>query len=635
MASSATDVFISYKAEDRARLKPLVAALEAEGFSVWWDAHIGTGADWREEIQQHLDAARCVIVAWSERSVGHEGHFVRDEATRAKRRGSYVPIRLDDVEPPLGFGEVQAPLFSGWKGKRSDPRFVALADAVNARLTGEVPAVRRATVAEPKVSRRTVMVGGVGALAVAGVGGWALFKPGAAAASNRIAVMSFSNMSGDPGQAYFAEGIAEELRGALSRIGMQVIGRTSSDAVKDLDAQAAAAKLGVANILTGSVRRSPETIRVGAQLVNGKDGVEKWAQNYDRAPGDTIKIQTDIATQVASALSIALGAVKKAALTLGGTANAKAQDLYLQADALAKSADSAEAFQKIISLFDAALAADPNYGDAHLSKASVLVSYAVQYTTNPAQIADMLGRAEESARRAASLMPGSGRPAAMFAQMSALRLDFLASVRGFEQALAAEPNDGFVLRRALNVLPWLGDGAQSLALADRFIALDPLNPSAYYSRGLCLDVLRRYAEAIEFFDKALAIAPQRTDPKSSISDMLILLNRRDEARAVLAKIPPNDVFRQTDEAILAARGGDRAGAEAILAKLRAVDGDAASYQYGQIYTQLGDADRAFAAFDKAVEVRDPGLLTFKRDPFLDPIRRDPRYAALLTRLKFP
>jgi TolB-like protein len=629
------DVFVSYKAEDRARLKPLVAALEAEGFSVWWDAHIGGGTDWRDEIQQHLDAARCVIVAWSERSVGPEGQFVCDEAARAKKAGTYLPIKIDKVDPPLGFGGIQALSLVGWKGKRSDPRFVALADAVNARLTGEVPAVRRATAAEPKVSRRTVMVGGVGALAVAGVGGWALLKPGAAAASNRIAVMSFSNMSGDPGQAYFADGIAEELRGALSRIGMQVIGRASSDAVKDLDTQAAAAKLGVANILTGSVRRSPETIRVGAQLVNGKDGVEKWAQNYDRAPGDTIKIQTDIATQVASALSIALGAVKKAALTLGGTANAKAQDLYLQAEALRKSADNAEAMQKVLALFDAALAADPSYGDAHLGKADILASSAVQYATSPAQLTEMLGRAEVSLKRAASLMPGSGRPAAMFADISSYRLDFVAALRGLEQALAAEPNDSFVLRKALNSLPWLGDGAQALALADRCIALDPLNPSAYYLRGLCLYVLRRYAEAIDAYNKALAIAPQLNQPRYYISNSLILLNRPGEARAVLAKTPPDDVFRQTNEAILAARGGNRVGAEALIAKIRAAFGDAASYQYGQIYTQLGDADRAFAAFDKAVEVRDPGMLNFKRDPFLDPIRRDPRFAALLTRLKFP
>ena len=78
-----SEVFLSYKAEDRPRLKPLVAALEADGCHVWWDAHIGGGTDWREEIQEHLDAARCVIVAWSERSVGHDGRFVKDEATRA------------------------------------------------------------------------------------------------------------------------------------------------------------------------------------------------------------------------------------------------------------------------------------------------------------------------------------------------------------------------------------------------------------------------------------------------------------------------------------------------------------------------------------------------------------------------
>ena len=634
MASPTTDVFVSYKAEDRARLTPFVKALEAEGFTVWWDAHIGTGANWREEIQQHLDAARCVIVAWSQHSVGPEGHFVRDEATRAKRRGSYVPIRLDDVEPPLGFGEVQAPLFSGWKGRRSDPRFVALVDAVKAHVTGEAPVVRP-TLTQPKVSRRTVIAGGVGALAVAGVGSWALLKPGTAAASNRIAVMSFSNMSGDPAQTYFSDGIAEELRGALTRIGMQVIGKASCDAVKDLAIPAAAAKLGVANILTGSVRRSPETIRVGAQLVSGKDGVEKWAQNYDRAPGDTIKIQTDIATQVASALSVALGAAKKAVLKLGGTANAKAQDLYLQAMALSTNADSPEAFDKIIALYDAALADDPNYGDVHLGKATALTIFAPQFAKNPAQLAAMLGLAEQSAKRAAALMPGSGKPTAILASISADRLDFVASLRGFEHALAAEPTDGFVLSGALDAWTWFGDRARALALADRLIALDPLGPGVIIQHGFVLYVLRRYAEAIDAFHKALVIAPKLNLPRYYISHNLILLDRPKEARAVLAKVPADDVFRQIDEAILAARGGDLADAEAIIAKIRTVKGDSSSYQYGQIYTQLGDANRAFAAFDKAIEVRDPGLGFFKTDPFLDPIRRDPRYAALLKRLNFP
>ena len=129
MACPAPDVFLSYKAEDRARLKPLVEALEAEGFTVWWDAQIGGGTNWHEDIEQHLDAAKCVLVAWSKRSVGHDGHFVRDEARRAQRRDAYVPVCLDPVDPPLGFGEIQALPLKGWKGDRGDARFQAVADA--------------------------------------------------------------------------------------------------------------------------------------------------------------------------------------------------------------------------------------------------------------------------------------------------------------------------------------------------------------------------------------------------------------------------------------------------------------------------------------------------------------------------
>ena len=388
-------------------------------------------------------------------------------------------------------------------------------------------------------------------------------------------------------------------------------------------------------ILTGSVRRSPETIRIGAQLVNGSDGVEKWAQNYDRAPGDTIKIQTDIATQVAGALSIELGAVKKAALTLGGTANAKAQDLYLQADTLVKSADSAQVFRKAITLCDAALAGDANYGDAHLGKAVALARFATQYITSPAELAQWLDRADQSARRAATLMPGSGRPMAMFAEISADRLDFVHSLRGFSDALTAEPNNTFVLRRALNNLPWLTDGASALALANRLIGLDPLDASAYGLRGVCLYVLRRYEDATRASNKALALAPQRNNIRAWLSRSLILLNRAGEARAVLEKMPLDNPLRQTNDAIFRARGGDRAGAETLIARIRAVSGDSSSFQYGQVYAQIGDLDRAFAALDQAVKAVDPGLLQVKRDPFLDPIRRDPRYAALLQRLNFP
>src|SRR5215210_629708 len=178
MAGPATDVFLSYKAEDRPRLPPLVAPLEAEGFTVWWDARIGADANWREDIQQHLDAAKCVIVAWSKRSVGQEGNFVRDEATRAQRRGAYLPIRIDLVDPPLGFGEVQASPLRGWKGDRSDVRYQALVEAVRRCASGEGIGHSTIQFDEPRVSRRAAIAGGAGiALVAAAGGGWLLLKP--------------------------------------------------------------------------------------------------------------------------------------------------------------------------------------------------------------------------------------------------------------------------------------------------------------------------------------------------------------------------------------------------------------------------------------------------------------------------
>ena len=113
-----SDVFVSYKAEDRPRVRPLVEALESDGLSVWWDAHIGGGDAWRDSIEKQLEDACCVLVVWSKRSVGPEGHFVRDEAARAQRKHVYFPVLIDRVEPPLGFGESQAISLIGWRGSQ-------------------------------------------------------------------------------------------------------------------------------------------------------------------------------------------------------------------------------------------------------------------------------------------------------------------------------------------------------------------------------------------------------------------------------------------------------------------------------------------------------------------------------------
>ena len=632
MASSATDVFVSYKAEDRVRLSPLVKALEAEGFTVWWDAHIGGGTDWREEIQQHLDAARCVIVAWSERSVGSEGRFVRDEASTAQQAGSYVPIKIDAVKPPLGFGEVQAIDFVGWKGKRAAPCFIALVDAVNAHLTGEAPVVRRAVVAEPKVSRRTVMAGGVGALAVAGVGGWALLKPGAAAASNRIAVMSFSNMSGDPAQAYFSDGIAEELRGALSRIGMQVIGKASCDAVKDLAIPAAASKLGVAHILTGSVRRSPETIRVAAQLVNGKDGVEKWAQNYDRAPGDTIKIQSDIATQVASALSVALGAVKKAALIIGGTANAKAQDFYLQAMAVRGRDDTENGSLAAIALLDRALELDPQYAEAYARKAQYIEFWASSFAASVAQKERGQLQAIESARWAIRIAPKLSLGYGALGAIHQDQLQLRRSLEEFQQAEALRGPDLLTLAIYALVLSQARQQAKAISTVEPAIRLDPLNPVGPELQAWILFNGRQYEDSTGVARRALKLDQERHRARAYLGNALLMLGRSDEAAREFQKLPADDYHRLVGEAAIAARAGKRDEARKAIAAIERRYGDSAYYQFAQVYAQAGLLSQGVEALETAWEKRDPGVSSIQVDPFLDPLRKDPRVSAIAARV---
>ena len=633
MAIPATDIFLSYKAEDRSRLEPLVAALEAAGFGVWWDARIGGGADWRREIEQHLDAAKCVIVAWSRGSVGPQGHFVRDEATRAFKRGTYLPICLDPVDVPLGFGEVQALSLKGWTDDAKDPRLAALLEVVRDRVSGKHVAPSW-PVELPQVPRRAVVAGGVGLAAAAAAGGWLWLRPDSAN-EKRIAVLPFVNLSNDPAQTYFSDGIAEELRAALSRIGMEVIGRASSVAVKDLDTRAAAAKLDVAHILTGTVRRSSDVIRVTAQLVSGKDGVERWAQSYDRAPGDAILIQTDIAQNVARALSIALGQAGRAALAMGGTADGLAQDLLLRGREQWVSANSAGQLNKALTVTDAAIARDQGYADAHVQRAMILTTIAESYPEDGAEVARQLGSAEVSARRAAKLAPQHGAAHVALARIAYNRLDVDGILRHTEHALKLSPDDPQVLLDASTTMASLGRAGYGLKLVDRLIALDGLNARAYARKSLILLLLRRYREAIEAVRRADSIAPGNPARAAVAGDAWLQLGQPSKALAEYAKMPADDYLRLTGEAIAAAKAGDRRTAERKMAVMRGLFGASTSYQYAVIHAQLGDRDRAFAELDTALAARDPGLVGLKTDVFFDPIRKDPRYATLISKMRFP
>ena len=634
MASPATDVFLSYKAEDRARLAPLVDALEAEGFTVWWDAHIGGGTNWHEDIEQHLEAAKCVVVAWSKRSIGHDGHFVRDEARRAQRRDAYVPVCLDGVEPPLGFGEIQALPLKSWKGDRSDRRFRAVVDAVRSHVSGDPIPLSHLHSREPFVSRRTAIGGGmgIGAIAVAGAGGWLLLKPGAASGS--IAVLPFANLSGDPAQAYFSDGIAEELRSALSRVaGLKVAGRTSSEIVRNDDAETAAKKLGVSNILTGSVRQTPSVIRVSAQLVDGGNGMERWSQSYDRAPGDAIKIQTDIAANVARALSAALGGASGAVI-VGGTQNAAAQNLILQAEQAAGEYTRAGT-ERAVKLADSALQLDPDYADAYAMKSAYVHRLGLSFANNGAEMARLRAEAFQLARKAIDLAPNLANAHEAQARVFEGNLEIAKASAAYQRALQLAPGDAGLLRRWSYFSARTGNMSESLRLADKVIELDPLNPDSYGNRVGALFDARRYADAVRFAEKTKQKSPELFREPILLGDCLLMLGRVREAQEQYSLGRTDQWARLTGEALLLARTGDRNGANQKLQHMQLLFADAASYQYGEIYAQLGDKDRAIAALETAWAIRDGGLMNIRMDPALDPLRGDPRFEAIIRRMNFP
>jgi TolB-like protein/Tfp pilus assembly protein PilF len=631
-----SDVFISYKAEDRRRIQPLVLALQADGLSVWWDEHIGAGDAWRETIEQQLDAARCVLVIWSKRSVGPEGQFVREEASRAQRRRVYVPVLIDPVEPPLGFGESQATSLRGWHGNTSDPHYQAVLAAARRNVGGKTRA-RSSPPAHAKVDRRTVLAGGaVAAAAVAGVGGWALLKPSSASVSGSIAVLPFANLSGDPAQAYFSDGMAEELRSSLARLdGLKVVGRTSSEIVRNDDAKTAAKKLAVSNILIGSVRRSPATIRVTAQLIDGATGLERWSENYDRVPGDTIKIQTDIAESVAQALKIALGSAGRAVLMVGGTSNVDAQNLIFQADALFQNTFSEKRAREGLELIDAAIALDPNYAAAYGRRGVLLNSIALFFSHGRAEMKAGQAQALESANKAMALAPRLGWAHLALAQVRSGALQIGPAWTEYRRALELAPSDANTMRLYARFLAQIGKRQQALELADEAVALDPLNSESYNFRIFVLYRARRYADVERATRELIASPPKLFYPAIEHGYSLIMLGQLAAARQFFAPGSANGPAGMAGEAILLARSGDRHGALASIDGLERLIGDNASYSVAEIYAQLGEHDEAFAALGRAFENSDWALIHLLTDPFMDPIRSDARFKAALERLDYP
>ena len=623
-------VFISYARADRPRVKPIADALTAAGYEVWWDVLIEGGAAFARLIAERLQAADAVIVVWSATSVVSD--WVRDEADHARQRGRLVPVLLDGTPPPLGFGQYHAVDLSKWRCDARAPEMASVLSSLS-EVSG-CAAPKRALAARGGISRRTAVLAGGTAVAATGAGALVLLNPFAERAdANSVAVLPFANLSGDPAQAYFSDGLAEEVRSALARNGrLKVAARTSSNMVREQkdDARAVAKKLDVAFLLEGSVRKGGDMFRVAAELIDARTGFSSWSQTFDRPVANVLSVQTEIADIVATALAVRVDPASKAK---GSTNDPAAYDAFLRARAL-YNADAGEASDRAaLAQIDAALARDGNYAAALALKARIQALIADQYAS-PGVLRAAYDAAIASAQRAAAIAPDLvDTEVALGNTLFNGRIDVKGARAPYERAAQLGTGDADVLIPCAFYFAMTKRVADAKRAATRARELDPLNPRAWRMLGTVDYARRDYGSAIGNYDQAIRLAPKLGFARAMKANALLMLARGAEARDACAA-EPIDVFRLAGLAVIDHKLGRIDDARAARADLVARLGDNSLYQQAEIAAQLKDIDGAVAALSSAQGAGDAGLTFAATDPLLDPIRNRQEFSSLLKSLGF-
>ncbi|MDE2235647.1 MAG: TIR domain-containing protein [Gammaproteobacteria bacterium] len=337
------DVFVSYARTDKARVAPLVAVLEAKGWSVWWDPEISPGQEFDDQIDTELVAAKSVLVVWTPTSV--VSRWVRGEARDAAERGILVPVRFDQARLPIDVRAIHTTDLDGW---REDPSHPAVLECLNALAA----MIARSTAAQSANA------------------GNASTTPSKAKASPRysICVLPFTNMSGDPEQEYFSDGITEDIITDLSKISsLRTISRNSTFMYKgkNVDVPKVARELKVTHVLEGSVRKAGGRVRISAQLVDCEDNGHVWAERYDRDASHIFELQDEISQAIVKALKLQLLPEEKKAIERRGTDSVEAHDLYLMArQTYVNNQEDLRSAQAIVRLCTRATEIDPNYAQA-------------------------------------------------------------------------------------------------------------------------------------------------------------------------------------------------------------------------------------------------------------------------------
>jgi TolB-like protein len=666
VSESSKAVFLSYASQDAEAARRICEALRASDIEVWFDQSELRGGDaWDTAIRKQIKACALFIPIISAHTHEREEGYFRLEWKLAVDRSHLMagtkafllPVvidetRDDDERTPDRFREVQwTHLPDGY----TPPAFV---ERVSRLLSpeashGRAPAAgvsgagshATASLTRLRSPKRTNLVPLlIAAIALIAAGYVALDKfvlwkrpsapsigslPGisevTAVSEKSIAVLPFADMSEKKDQEYFSDGLAEELLDLLAKTpGLHVIARTSSFSFKSKsdDIPTIGRKLNVANILEGSVRKSGERLRVTTQLIRASSGEELWSETFDRELKDVFAVQDEIAAAVVSQLKVKLAAAPQSAAHR--TANTEAYNEYL----LGLQFQNRDDDRNAIEAYAKAIALDPNYVAPYggLAVAEFFVAD---------ETADAAGylRAKEAASKAVELGPDDPNACAARGFIrEQFSWDWSGALADFEKAIALDPGGAQFHLRHASLLATLGRMPEAIAAARKAVALDPLKTGAWANLTRYLLIARDFAGAHEASRRALEISP---DSPYALNNLGTLQLVEDNARDALVTFRRNkrEVFRLYGMAVAEHTLKDTKASQQALDELIAKYAADAAYQVAEVYAWRGEKDKAFEWLERAYTQRDGGLIDIKFDPLLDRLRGDPRYKALLKKMK--
>jgi serine/threonine-protein kinase len=447
-----------------------------------------------------------------------------------------------------------------------------------------------------------------------------------------IAVLPLVNTSGDPSNEYFSDGLSEELIAVLAKIPeLKVIGRSSSFFFKGKsgDSSAIGQKLGVANLIEGSVRKQGDRVRIVAELISAADGRSLWSETYDRELKDVFAVQAEIAKSVAEQMKVKLLGEKTRPDAAPSTENPAAHNAVLQSDFYFQQ-QTLEGIRKSIAFLQDAVRLDPNYALAYAKLSEAWRQYAVSFAVEDASKA--YDQARGAADQAVSLAPDLVE-ARMAVGLLAMNpgLDFQAGEKEFRHVLQSSPNNADAKNGLCLSLLAQGRFTEAEEACRQALLLDPLLTALWFNLGRITVGTGRYKEAGEAFRKGLELQPNASRFHTYLATLDVLQNLPAPATAN-AHLETEGFWRDFAVALVQQAHGDRVAADAALKNFVAKDSNGGAFQIAVLYAIRKEPDEMFKWLDTAYATRDSGLTQLAITPFFIPYRGDPRFTALCQKL---